>query len=218
MTGRPRLRPLPSPVLDETWERLRQAAIELVLERGYGAVDVEAIVARAGVAREDFDRRFADKRDCCDRAYEANIADFDRAVLGAYLAAPAWRDALRAAAYAAAAYIATHPAETRYGEIAMREGGEMAQAVRDRYLQRIVDLIDAGRFETAHPDALSRSVAEGALGSIYGLLMKRLAEGAEAVIATELVPELMCIAVRPYLGHEAAMAELRIPPPEVAGA
>ena len=44
-------------------ERLRAAAIELFLERGYENVTVAQIAERAGLTRRTFSRYFADKRD-----------------------------------------------------------------------------------------------------------------------------------------------------------
>lgn len=213
----PRIRPLPSPVVDATWERIRGAVVDLVLERGYPQVGVAAICERAGVSRKQFDRRFHDAQDCCDRVYEANIADFDAVVMDAYSDEASWRDGLRAAAYAAAGYLAEHPRETRYGEIQMREGGPMAQAARDRYLQRIVELVDAGRQELDDPDSMGRGVAESVIGSIYVFLLKELGESHATRLAFKRVPDLMYLAVRPYLGHEVALRELAIPPPEPAG-
>jgi AcrR family transcriptional regulator len=198
---------------DASWERLRQAVIDIVLAEGYDGLEVEAALRQAGFDRDEFDRRFEGKDDCCLKVYEANMADFDRLVFGAYEEHDAWRDGLRAAAYAAAGYLRTHPREVVYGEIQMREGSEMAQAIRDAYLQRIVDLIDAGRQELDDPGALGRSVAESVCGSVYGYLVRELQSGAGTRSAEDLVPELMYIAVRPYLGHEAARAELEMPPP-----
>lgn len=207
------LTPLPSPAGAPICERVRRAVVDLVVERGYAATTVEAIIERAGVERAAFERRFAGKDDCCLRIYEAQLAEIDRRVVGAYLSRDAWRDRLRAAAYAAAGYVRDHPREVLFGEIQMREGAELAQARRDAYLQRLVDLVDAGRAELDDPGALSRGVAERALGAVYTLMLKRLQEGQGTSAARSTVPELMYVAVRPYVGHEAALEELRIPPP-----
>jgi AcrR family transcriptional regulator len=207
------LKPLVSPAGDETWECIRRAIIDLVVEGGYPETTIEAVVVRAGVKRADFERRFADKGDCCLRVYEAQLADLDRLVVGAYLSHEAWRDRLRAAAYAAASYASDHPREVVFGEIQMREGSEMVQACRDAYLQRMVDLVDAGRAELDDPDSLGRVAAEQALGATYTLLLKRLQEERGTRAIREIVPELMYVAVRPYVGHEVAREELRIPPP-----
>jgi AcrR family transcriptional regulator len=205
----PDIEPLSSPVGDEIWELFRQAAMDLAVERGYYGFEVSDIVERAGASRAEFDARFSGKRDCCDRTYEANIADFDQALVGPYLQAPSWREGLRAGAYGAAEYLPHHRRERRFGELRMREGGPMELAAKDRYLQRVVDLIDVGRCEASDPDAISRSTAEGALGSIYGLMLKRLGEpGGEEGLSLEIIDDLVYLAVRPYVGHEAGVREL----------
>lgn len=207
------LTPLTSPAGDRIWERIRRAVVDVVVERGYAETTVEAIVDRAGVTRAEFNERFAGKGDCCLRVYEAQIADFDRYVVEAYLSHEAWRDRLRAVAYAIARYVRDHPREALFGEIQMREGMEMAQARRDAYMQRLVDLIDAGRAELDDPDSLNRGVAERALGAVYVVMLKQLQQDGRTDGASEMVPELMYVVLRPYVGHEAAREELRIPPP-----
>jgi AcrR family transcriptional regulator len=193
--------------------RIRAATMELVVEHGYEETTAEMVVARAGVSLAAFKRDFADLRDCCTRVYLANIDEFDRAVFGAGDRQEGWRNRLRAAAYAAARYVRDRPLETRFDMIQMLSAGEIAQAYRDRYVQRTVDLIDEGRMELDDPESLSRAVAVGAFGSIYEFLLKELHDRDEVGSAEDFVPELMYIAVRPYLGHEAARQELTIPPP-----
>ena len=127
-----------------------------------------------------------------------------------------WRDRLRAAAYAAARYIDARPIQTRFDMIQMLGVGDMAQAYRDRYLGRIVNLIDEGREELPDPDSMSRDVAIGVFGSIYQFLLKELHDRRAPVTAESFVPQLMYIAVRPYFGHDAALEELRVEPPPPA--
>ncbi|MDQ1085448.1 MULTISPECIES: TetR/AcrR family transcriptional regulator [Microbacterium] len=47
----------------DTHERLREAALDLFVERGFDATTVADIVERAGVTRRTFFRHFADKRE-----------------------------------------------------------------------------------------------------------------------------------------------------------
>ena len=204
--------PFPRPAGDEAWERIRRSVVDLVVERGYADTTIGAIVERAGVERADFDQRAAGKDDCCLRVYEAQLADIDQLVVGAYLRQETWRDRLRAAVHAGASYVSDNPREVLFAELQMREGPEMAQARHEAYLQRLVDLVDAGRAELDSPDSLSRSVAEYMLGAVYTIMLERLRKGG-ARAARTVVPELMYIAVRPYVGHEAAVEELHVPPP-----
>lgn len=217
-TWPPELKPLPSPTGDETWERLRQAAIDLVIERGYIEFDVPDIVERAGTSRAEFDARFDSLQDCLDRTYEANNADFHRSLLVPYLAAPSWREGVRAAIYGAAGYLRTHRRERRYGQVRKEPGGNMEMAMRDYYLQRIVDLIDVGRCELDDPDSMTRTTAEGVLGSVYKYLVDRLEETDDGKLEWAVVDEVMYLAVRRYLGDGAAARERATPMPQPASA
>src|SRR5262245_52405073 len=92
----PHIAPHESPAGDETWERLRQATVDLAIERGYYGFEVADIVERAGATEAEFEARFSDRRDCCDQTYEANNADFDQAFVEPYLRAPTWREGILA--------------------------------------------------------------------------------------------------------------------------
>ncbi len=197
--------------------RLRTAMIAVALERGLGDDGLPLVCERAAVDPADFEREFGGLRDCALRVYEANIAEFDRIVFGAVDAERSWLSRLRAAAYAALRYIAARPAEARFNFIAMLEAGAMAQAYRDRYIQRIVALIDEGRYETRDPDALAPGVAESVVGAVYQFLTRQVNRDADVETIDRYAPELLYIAVRPYLGEETARAELTRPAPEIGG-
>jgi hypothetical protein len=76
------------------------------------------------------------------------------------------------------------------------------------------DLIDAGRYELEDPSSVSGDTALAVVGGIYELMQKELSRGRGTGRAEDYVPQLMYIAVRPYLGHEEALKELSIPAPE----
>lgn len=197
-------------------KRINEAMLELIADRGYAATTVTQVLERAGVSRADFKRLFGSKRDCFLRVYEEMSERFGRCVFDAFESEEDWRDGLRAAAYAAARWIGDHPREARYGALGMVAAGEFAQARRDETLRVFVDLIDSGREQLDEPDSVSRSMAEGVIGGIVGMLTKNLRRGI-SVRGEDLVPDLMFLAVRPYLGHEAAREELSIPPPHEPG-
>jgi len=195
--------------------RIREALLDLVSEVGYEETTVELVVERAGVERADFDRLFAGKDDLYLRLFDEIGAEFEGAVNRAFAAHEIWRDSLRACAYAAARFIRDRPREVAFGVLQMFAAGDLAQVHRERQLQRMVDLIDLGRQELDDPDSIGRGVAEGVIGSVYSLLVKELQSGGGVGSAESFVPDLMYLAVRPYLGPEVAREELSIPaPPE----
>jgi AcrR family transcriptional regulator len=198
--------------------RIRLALIDAALRRGLPAVTIDQLCREAGVERATFERDFAGVTDCATQVYLANIAEFDRRVFGAVERASGWPERLRVAAYAAARHVRDRPRESRFDFIEMLEVGVEAQAHRDRYLRRIVALIDEGRQVAPDPAALGPGVAEAAFGAVYETLAKTAGAGSGFERVESHVPELMYVAVRPYLGHEAALRELEIPaPPEDGG-
>jgi len=146
-------------------------------------------------------------------AYWLHTDRFTAIVTAAFEEEDAWRDSLRAAAYAAARYLRDNPRIVDFGTVQLFQAGLLAQAQRESHLQLMVGMIDAGRQELDDPDSMTRSAAEAAFGSIYEAVVKRVQAGEGTGAAEAFVPELMYIAVRPYLGHEVAKEELEIPPP-----
>lgn len=195
-------------------ERALEAMTDIVLEGGYEAATVEAICVRAGLTAEAFHRNFTDPAACFIAIYLRNNEDFGLPIFAAFNEYDSWREALRVAAYRAARFLREHPRETAFNTLVTLGAGEMPQAWRDEFLQRIIDMIDRGRCEAADPDVLDRGAAEGVMGSIYQTLVNRLQRGEGTESAEDFVPELMYVAVRPYLGQATALEELTMPPPK----
>ncbi len=205
--------PPPRPLAPEP---LHRAIVDLVDEHGYERTTVEMVLDRAGVDRAEFDRCFAGMEDACIQTYDRIAAGVGRRVFGAYEAQENWREGLRAAAYEITRFFRDNPRDGRFGAYEVMKATDMAQARRESTLQLYAGMIDAGCQELDDPDSVSRSTAEAVMGSIIGVLVKRIpSEGLDH--APDWVPELMYIAVRPYLGPETAAEELSIPPPPQQG-
>ena len=200
---------------DAEREKLMDALMDCVLAEGWSGVDQAAVCEAAGLPIAAFERHFSGIPELYEETYERNYAVFEHLVFDGF-EGQAWRDRLRGAAYAAARYLRDHDREVRFGAIPASEGSELVGASRDRAFQRLIDLIDAGRQEMDDPDSLGRGVAEGVLGSIYETLVRRMSHGEGTTSAETFVPEMMYLAVRPYLGQEVAQEELAIPPPPEA--
>ena len=77
-------------------------------------------------------------------------------------------------------------------------------------------MIDAGRRELDDPESLTPATAESVGGAIF-LRMRQVIDDEGTDRLNELLPELMYMAVLPYLGPEVAAEELKMPPPLSAG-
>ncbi len=100
----------------------------------------------------------------------------------------------------------------RFGATGLLWAGEAAQAKREIAFQNFVAMVDAGRSLAAEPDQVPEYTAEGVIGSVAVMITKR-AQQDEEMRPYEFVPQLMALAVRPYLGEVAAARELTMPPP-----
>lgn len=204
------------PGLSEVRERLAPATVDVVLARGYEETTVERLCERAGVSRAEFDREFSGVEECVLAVLDFKTARFKEVLYGVYEREPRWRDGLRAAAYAAARFIRENPRYTLFSTMMMNGATELARTRRDMAVQMLSGLIDAGRYELEDPSSVSQETSMAVVGAIYELLQKELSRGRGTARAEDYVPQLMYLAVRPYLGHAEALKELSIPAPEWA--
>ena len=123
---------------EDARRRLRDAALELILERGYEATTAAEIAARADVTERTFFRHFPDKREALfdgEGAFRDALAD-------AALAAPADADPLRALRFAFASVEQTLRDNRAFSE---PRAAVIAQtpALQERVLTKTAGLIDA---------------------------------------------------------------------------
>lgn len=189
-----------------------EAMVDLTVEHGFENVTTEMVADRAGGSVADFEAVFPSLQECAMRVMEEEAAENLRLVREAYDAEAQWPDSLRAAAYAHARWISENPKLTRFGVLELLWTGEMASALRDRVIGGYVEMIDAGRELAEDPDSIPTLTAESLAGAIKEL-MARNSDRIEERDPSSAVPEIMYLAVRPYLGEEAAQRELTIPPP-----
>lgn len=190
-----------------------EALIELSFESDYQAVTVEEIAARAGGSMEDFNRLFPSKQACAVVAVEEAMTEILDTVQTAFDSEERWPDSLRAGAYAMARYITDHPKEVRFGMLDMLWAGELTGALRDQFFGKFVTMLDAGRAVAPDPEAVPPLAAESVVGSITQALARYSMERGGERDPVAAVPEMMYLAVRPYLGEEAARRELTMPRP-----
>lgn len=187
--------------------------VELAYERGYETVTVEEIAGHAGGSVADFEATFASKQACAVAALEALAESNLAAVRAAFESRRRWPDSLRAAAYAHVDWILANPKKMRFGILEARWAGEVASAMREHLFGAYVRMIDAGREVAPDPAAVPAYTAEGVVGAITQVVVKDVTGRGDRDLRA-MVPEMMSLAVRPYLGDEAARAELSKPPPD----
>jgi AcrR family transcriptional regulator len=198
-------------VRDPARDRIAAAAVKLIGDRGYAGTDVEALCERAQVSRAHFDRCFANLEDCFLSLHDEVAAEFCDRVMAAFEAPAGWHNRIWAAGWAAMRFLQEDPVRARFFVVAVNGAGKRAQARRDRIVQRLADLLDAGREETEQAGSLSRCTAEVASGAIYVAILTKV-EGGGIDRGEEFLAELVYMAVMPYLGARAAEDELLVQP------
>jgi AcrR family transcriptional regulator len=187
------------------------ATVELIAEHGFESTTVAMLCERAGVGRAAFDANFNGKEDCFLRVHGEIAAEFCQRTAGAYAGPRGWHDRIWAGAWAAMRFLQEDAPRARFFVVAVNGAGSRAQARRDRVLQGLADMIDAGRAELEEPESVSRSTAEMVTGAIYNTIFAKVRDGA-IERDEEFLSELVYMAMMPYLGARAAEDELLVQP------
>jgi AcrR family transcriptional regulator len=187
-------------VAENQRERLLNGVVEAVAERGYNATTIAAIAAAAKISRRTFYEYFEGKEDCFAAAYEMIEAH----VLDAILAAPGtsepWPDRVRARLAALLDVLARDAAVSRCFLVEpLAAGGEVAARYREA-----MQLLAGTLCPEPPPSELDMEVRDGALiGGIATLIVRRLNSGGARRLP-ELLPDLVELALAPYVGRQEA--------------
>lgn len=189
--------------------RIVTATVFLVGSRGYAEAGIEAICEQARTRRAQFDRCFAGKEDCFLSVHDEACAELCARIEAAHAGASSWHDRVWAAGWAAMRFFAEDPIRARFLVVEVNGAGVGGQARRDGILQGLSDILDGGRGELEQPGKISRCTAEIVAGAIYGTVTTKI-EGGCIERGEDFLPELVYMAVMPYLGSRAAEDELLV--------
>jgi AcrR family transcriptional regulator len=203
--------PTPPPSADR--DRIGRALVDLCFEHGYRDTTLPMLLERAGVDQRAFERHFSDLEDCFCVTLEAVRNEYFSRIGAAFAAQGIWRNQLRATAYASLRFLREDLPRARFLRVEVMYAGARAQLIRDQGMDVLCELIDRGRAELDDPDSVPRSTAESLAGGIYQRTHTAV-ERDDPQLWARLVPEFMYTLVLPYLGSEAALEELSIPPPD----
>jgi AcrR family transcriptional regulator len=202
------------PDRDQTRACIRDAAIEVVVERGYAGTTLELVLERAELSPAAFQQHFDDLDACLTAVWDELTQVFLEVTGGAFAAAEGWREGMRASGWAYCRFLQEDHDRARFLiELSFRS--ELVQASRDFIMDAYAELVHSGRHERPQAADASRHLAEGIVGAIWERI-------ASTVVADrfqdfpELIPEMMYMVAMPYLGPEAAQEELRRGPADIA--
>jgi AcrR family transcriptional regulator len=185
-------------------ERMLVATEQLISERGCAGTSIERIAKLARVSSITFYDHFANKEEAFVASFERAVAE-TRAWLGHE--APAnhpWPVRMREGLRALLAAIAANPGRAQMCLVAAQKGGPVRLARYEAALDSVVPALREGRRLDSATAGLPETLEEAIAGGLAWLLRERLeAVGAEGI--EEMLPRLVDVALRPYLGADEAL-------------
>lgn len=186
--------------------RIQQAMVEVVSQRGYPETRVVDVIGAAGVSRKTFYELFESKEDCFLATYDVLLENLLGEATDAFEShsEDPWPARIAAALEALLVHLADHPDEGRFAIVEVLAAGPKALARRDAALRQFTGFLESGRSESSVdlPGITSIAVA----GGINELLYSEILHGAARRLPSRL-PDLMFWVTLPYLGADAATAE-----------
>jgi AcrR family transcriptional regulator len=188
-------------------ERLLEAAVRIVAEKGYGKTTVADLTREAGISRTTFYAMFEDKEACFLAAYDTVADALVRRIGAAYEAEERWPQRARAGLAALLDALAEEPAIARLALVDVGAAGPAAQRRYRAALQRLTPLFEEGRDFAPGGRSLPANTSRMAIGAVAGLIADELAEG-RAEYLPSLLSDLLFATLVPYIGPAAAAREV----------
>jgi len=188
-------------------ERLLEAAVRVVAEKGYAATTVADLTREAGISRTTFYAMFDDKEACFLAAYDNVVDAFVRRIGAAYEAEEGWPRRARAGLTALLEALAEEPQVARLALVDVGAAGPVAQRRYRAALQRLTPFFEEGRDFAPGGRGLPANTSRMAIGAVAGLISDELAEG-RAEQLPDLLSDVLFATLVPYIGPAAAAREV----------
>jgi AcrR family transcriptional regulator len=195
---------LPREVIERSQrERLLEATIRVVAEKGYAATKIADLTSEAGISRTTFYELFEDKEACFLAAYDHVAERLVARISAAYEAEVSWPGAMRAGLAELLSALSVDPPLARLGLIDVGAAGPAAQQRYLAVVKRLTPLFEEGRDFAPWGRTLPANTSRMAIGGVLGLVSESILAGEAAQLPT-LLDDVLSAALSPYLGGEAA--------------
>jgi AcrR family transcriptional regulator len=155
-------------------ERILSAVARAAAELGYAEMNVEAVIARAGVSRRTFYEQFKNKEDAFLAAYDAVLHQLVRQVQRAYLRETTARTRLRAGIEAFLQFLGGEPEFARMFIVEVLAAGPRAIARRNEALRMFAEIIEDNIHELLPRCQRAALAAETIVGGIHEVVFNRI--------------------------------------------
>ena len=193
-------------VAESQRNRILQAMIQVVAQRGYPDTRVVDVIEVAGVSRKTFYELFTSKEDCFLAAYDGLLDNLLADTARGFESKPGapWAERIATGVGELLNHLAEHPDEARFAIVEVLAAGPRALARRDAGVRQFTGFLDAGRAEASVelPGITALSIA----GGLNELLYSEILHGSAASLPSRL-PEVIFWITLPFLGPERAAEE-----------
>ena len=194
-------------VLRSQRERMLEAMIDTVADRGYHRTTIVEVARRAGVGRRTFYEHFGDKESCFLAAHDWLLERLAIYAAPAYERPGPWPERVRRGLAALLTAIAYRPEGARLAIIEILAAGPNAHLRHLAAIEAFVPYIDQGRSETPLGPGLPPNLARIVAGAVLTRIHEQVASGRTGDLRRSH-PELLYLVLLPYLGAERAHREM----------
>jgi AcrR family transcriptional regulator len=186
-------------------QRIIEAMVDSCAAKTYAATTIADLVSRACISRTTFYKRFEGKRQCFDAALEWAIDELRSAAVGSHSSSDSPPQAVRKAAAATLELMVAKPA---LAQLVMGEAVVVEPDVAQRYRQLLIPALE-GLWDAAGADRHSYADPVLSFRRAQVLVYNQILAGRTAELS-DLLPEIVYVAVLPFAGHEEALRQARI--------
>jgi len=177
---------------------------------GYEGATAQEVAERAGISRDQLQRRFGGKDECFGQAYEEAAEQLCEDLLQAGREGDSWRLGFRAALAELLRFVAEQPLLARALLIEVRAARGHAWDVHQRLVERLIAAVDSAREDADALPSISAMTAGFMVGAIEESIGLEIGTGRAAEVE-RLLPDLSHLVALNYFGEDEAWLELRSP-------
>ncbi len=185
--------------------RILDAVAESCAEETFGATTISDVVGRAGISRATFYKHFGNKKECFDAAVDSFVEEVREVAESAHSDDDHGPEKVRKAIAAVLDLMAAKPAYTR---LLIVEAISVDATLIDRYRMTLIQALNVARKQAEDPRPTADEL-RGAYGQAQVLIANQILKG-RAENLPELRPDLVYIALLPFIGQEEALKQAQM--------
>lgn len=186
-------------------QRILDAMIESCAEKTFAATTITDIVAHAHISRTTFYKQFEDKRACFEAAVDYSIEELQGIARAAHEPDDGPADATRKAITAVVEALTARPG---LAQLLTGDAFAVDPRVVGRYRKATIPPLEA-LWANRNGEDKGHTDPRLAFGQAQVLILHQIASGRPNRV-TEVLPELVYLAVSPFGGHEEALKQARL--------